>query len=626
MRVGLIFVLTVVSATAWAEKVKTNQDTKVLNHPGEQGKVIVKVKSGQNMTVLAKEGRWIKVRVSGRTGYVPRSKVDMADDDEIVRNTRRRPFVDGRGTKRGFGTDQGPDDRVGADATGNGDDDDSGAKKPAAKAGDDDDDKPGKKPAKKPAAKGGDDDDDKPGKPAKKPAAKGGHGDDDDDDDKPAKKPAKKPAAKGGHGDDDDDDDKPAKKPAKKPAAKGGHGDDDDDDDKPAKKPAKKPAAKGGHGDDDDDDKPAKKSAKGGDDDDATVSDDDDKTDDKTDDKAEDAPAEKRITAHVAAKTKIFSERDEESEVAFVAKPADMLYPADTKGQWTMVETDEGDAGWTLTSGLEVEDDGGGDMGGPRVREIGLHAGAGLMFLQQGMRGTGGTPATPPAGFNVDNYDIGTSAATISLGGQITWPYKKKYILGVEASLDYASTVFGGINVTVGTVTANTGVSIADYNLRGLAGYDFHKKNGMVLYGRLGIRYRDFSVDGYSDPTKNPAKLPQEVLKAPTLGVALVIPRLTPKVGLTLSLDTILFGSSVTQTVGLEDGASPSMSDYNIGGRFVYRWKKDMDLVGTYNLDYGSYDFGGPSMQSTRGHSTMDTDTTRTDISHMLTFGIIRAL
>src|SRR5437764_12991911 len=103
MRVtALIWVLLLVAGRADAEKVKTNQSTKLYAHPGEQGKVLLKVKSGQTMTVVAKEGRWLKVRVQGRTGYVPRSKVDLPDDDgEIARNTRRRPFVDGRGTKRG---------------------------------------------------------------------------------------------------------------------------------------------------------------------------------------------------------------------------------------------------------------------------------------------------------------------------------------------------------------------------------------------------------------------------------------------------------------------------------------------------------------------------------------------
>src|SRR5215471_10879597 len=77
-----------------AEKVKTNQSTKLFARPGEQAKVLLQVKSGQNMTLLARDGRWLKVRVQGRTGYVPRSKVDMPDTEEIARNTRRRPFVD----------------------------------------------------------------------------------------------------------------------------------------------------------------------------------------------------------------------------------------------------------------------------------------------------------------------------------------------------------------------------------------------------------------------------------------------------------------------------------------------------------------------------------------------------
>src|ERR1700729_402198 len=121
-----------VGSIASAEKVKTNQDAKLLNHPGEQGAVLLHLKEGQTMTLLSEEGRWLKVRVQGRTGFVPRSKVDMPDKDEIARNTRRRPFVDGRGTKRGFDNGEGPSDRVGADSlsdTSKGDDDDD-AKEP----------------------------------------------------------------------------------------------------------------------------------------------------------------------------------------------------------------------------------------------------------------------------------------------------------------------------------------------------------------------------------------------------------------------------------------------------------------------------------------------------------------
>ena len=203
MRASVRLLVLLLGLAAWprashAEKVKTNANAKVYNRAGEQGKVVVKVKEGQTMTVLAKEGRWLKVRVSGRTGFIPRSKVDMPDGDEIERNTRRRPFVDGRGTKRGFGGDAGPDDRVGADATGDnapsGDEGDE-------KGGDDSDDGgDGGKPKAKPSSKG---------KSAAKAKGKGKGGDDESDsgdEDEDSGKGKGKSKAKGG---DDASDDEP---------------------------------------------------------------------------------------------------------------------------------------------------------------------------------------------------------------------------------------------------------------------------------------------------------------------------------------------------------------------------------------------------------------------------------
>src|SRR5688572_1403326 len=102
---------------AEAEKVKTNQRTEVYSRPGEASRVVLRLKEGQGMTVLDREGRWLKVRVKGRTGYVPRSKIDEDRAEGIQRNTRRRPFVDGRSRERGWAGGA-PDDRVGADAVG----------------------------------------------------------------------------------------------------------------------------------------------------------------------------------------------------------------------------------------------------------------------------------------------------------------------------------------------------------------------------------------------------------------------------------------------------------------------------------------------------------------------------
>ncbi|HET9991852.1 MAG TPA: SH3 domain-containing protein [Kofleriaceae bacterium] len=518
------------TGSALAEKVKTNQETRVLDHPGEQGKLVVKVKEGQQMTLIGTEGRWLHVRVSGRTGWVARSKVEMADPDEMARNTRRRPFVDGRSTHRGFGSQEAPDDRIGADAVGGGDD----------TASDDD----------------------------AKPAAK-----------KPAKPAAKKPASKDDEGDDDDD----AKPAAKKPA-------------KPAAKPAaKKPASKDDEGDDDDDSKSAKKPAAKKDEDEAA---------------ADDTP--KRAQAHVGAKTKVFGERDETSDVEFTAKPTDVLYPSETKGKWTKVETDEGDEGWILSDALEVEGGGGAGHG----RTIALDVGIGVAFLQQGMRTVGttkvaGTDQVP------DAYNIGTSAASLSLGGSYYTGLGAKYLIGIDAGLNYSKTLGGGVTY----MKTVTGLSISDYTLRAAIGYPTSRPSGLTLFARLGFRYRNYSVNDYNSATGNPAKIPQENLKAPTLGLAVVLPKLTQKLGLQVTLDTILFGATITQTAGLEDGATPKMTGVNLAAGLVYAWKPQMNLVFAYDLDYGGYDFGAPNTgaaaMSTRGHT--GTDVTRTDIMHAVT-------
>jgi hypothetical protein len=582
MRVTALIFIVAFASTAAAEKVKSNQDTKVYAHPGEHGKIVAKIKSGQNMTVVNKEGRWIKVRVQGRTGYVARSTVDLPDNDDLVRNTRRRAFVDGRGTKRGFGGESGPDDRVGADAVGDADDDKGGKADKADKADkdDDDEDDAGGKPGKKPS------------KPAKA--------------DKSAKveKPAKAKPVKADKADKADKPDKADK------------ADSDEDDDEETvvvdeKAGAKSPAKAG---------KPSKPAPK---------------DDSDSDSDSSDSVPSGRPTARVTAKTVAYNDRTEDSEASFTAKPEMTLYTGETKGKWTFVENDDGDAGWVLSDQLERKGGGGdedtGDSGdgegGGRTRLLSANARLGVAFMTQGLKSAGSTIQGGAGVFNVDNYTLGTSAMVIALGGELLYPYGKRMILGGEASLDYAKTLLGGVHIpaTMTTPQANTGLGRTVLNLRLVAGYDLHKKSGMMVFGRLGYRYQGLTVDNYNKPTENPAGLPQEVLQAPTLGAALAMPKLTDKIGLAFSLDAILLGASVTQTKGLADGSTPTAKAYYLGAVFTYRWKKDMDLQGTYNLDYASYDFGKPSMDpmlNMRGHT--GTDTTRTDLFHTLVFGVTK--
>src|SRR6185503_9785511 len=156
--------------------------------------------------------------------------------------------------------------------------------------------------------------------------------------------------------------------------------------------------------------------------------------DEKTPEPEEDE-ADKRPTARVAKKVSVFEDADEESEEKFIARPTDVLYPVESKGKWTAVENEEGDYGWVETEYLEVEGGGGGGM---KKRQIDLGARLGLMFIQQGMRTAGSTNLKVP-----DNYNIQTSSVTLSLGAGLTMPFKKKYILGAEATYDYSKTLFG---------------------------------------------------------------------------------------------------------------------------------------------------------------------------------------
>jgi uncharacterized protein YgiM (DUF1202 family) len=107
---------------AHAERVRTTGPTKVFKGTGERSGVITKIASGKTLSVLNTQGRWLKVRVNGRTGWVTRSSVVSLAETDVPRNTRRRPFVDGRSTRRGW-ADGAPDDRVGADAVDPGGDD-----------------------------------------------------------------------------------------------------------------------------------------------------------------------------------------------------------------------------------------------------------------------------------------------------------------------------------------------------------------------------------------------------------------------------------------------------------------------------------------------------------------------
>ena len=178
-----------VSAAA-AEKVRTTGSTKVYKRTGEQSAVVTRVEKDTTLQVLATQGRWLKVRVNGRTGWVTRASV-ISLNAALPRNTRRRPFVDGRSLGRDDAGDA-PDDRVGADAV------DGEGDGREVRGGDDRDDRDDqvRVEVRKPAR--GDDRDDDRRKPAREPA------DRDDDRRKPNPEPDDRARERGEDAGDDD--------------------------------------------------------------------------------------------------------------------------------------------------------------------------------------------------------------------------------------------------------------------------------------------------------------------------------------------------------------------------------------------------------------------------------------
>ena len=509
--------------SAFADKAKAKESAKIYSRAGEQATVVLKVKAGQVMRVDRKDGRWLKVRVSGRTGWIPRSKVELLEDDEVSRNTRRRPFVDGRGTKRGFGGEQAPKDRIGADAV----DVDPGVDVEPTRV------EPKGKP--KPKAKIVVDVDDEP-----------------EDDPKPTKptKPIKptKP-------------DKPTRKPA-----------------------AEQPVIK---------------------------------------EEPDDAIADERPKVRVTGAATIYSEASVESEQAgWTVKPDTMLFPTATKGKFTEVENDEGEIGFILSSKIatvgagatasgEVRESGHGTAA-PRRRWFDIAGRFGVTLIKQGLRSDG--PMALP-----DNYDLSTSAATIALGGRYLHR-GNRISLGGELSVDIAKAL-PGISAPMGHTTS---ITLYHLNVRALAGIEL-ARSGMAVFGRLGLRYQSYQVANVEDLTKNTAKLPSEIVTAPTFGVALVVPRLTSKIGLQLGLDTMLVGASVKQTKNLEDGSTSSAMGAAASLGVTYHWRQTLDIQASYDLDYAKYDFGVPLATSMRGHSGTGA-VGRTDLFHAVTFGLAKAL
>jgi hypothetical protein len=516
---GLVMLAVVGGAgVASAEKVKTNQSAELFSRPGESSRILLRIREGQGMTVLAREGRWLKVRVKGRTGYVPRSKVDDVRDDRIARNTRRRPFVDGRSTERGWAGGA-PDDRVGADAV-------------DVDRGDEDQDR-----------------------------------DRDDEDDADRDR-------------DDEDDDRDRDRMDR---------DDEDDDDRDADRMDR----------DDEDDADRDRDR------------DDEDDEDRDRDRDRDDEEDDRETVKIKAKRVTLYERpNRDSDEVGTARKGDTFYYMREDDGWVMVENDEGDAGWLREDAVARR---GGSRGGGRSggRQIVAMAGVGFKRLGQAVTTPGGV-SDPP-----DNYTLGANGITIAIGGEVLYPYGKQYMIG--GSLEYA-----GSKAAIPYGNADPGMIIHDIDLRVIGGYDLRNARGMVAYGRLGYHYENMSVGSVASATENPARIPSENFKTPTIGAALDIGRVTDKIAARIILDAVVFGAGRVQTRGLEDGSDPSVKGAWLTACGMYKWKSNMTINAAYELTYMTTDFG-PREPTSMRHAATGDNVKRKDLTHSLVVMMARA-
>lgn len=332
-------------------------------------------------------------------------------------------------------------------------------------------------------------------------------------------------------------------------------------------------------------------------------------SDDGGDDTDADSHHDDRQTVVVASATHLYQDADSKSERLDRAQEGDKLFVVQRDGSWIKVENEGGEVGWVRASDVEAT--------GYHYAKLSKRVSAqlGLSSMSQSF--------TSDSADATANYTLGSSAVVIGLGGEATYDYSAKYLLGADLHyhLMYASP---GIHYTDPGTMQSVNIGFKDHviDLGGRAGYKLSDKTGMAAYGRLGFHYEHFGINNVGDFTKNVARLPTEVLSGVTIGAMLDVPRLTDKFSGRVGLDALALLASRKQTAGLEDGASSKAFALWATASVVYDWKPDWKLTGQYEYAYAKTSWTGMATGSMRPQ--MATKAERKDGTHVLTIGLFR--
>lgn len=319
---------------------------------------------------------------------------------------------------------------------------------------------------------------------------------------------------------------------------------------------------------------------------------------------AEEAAPEPQFVVVTATKAKLYPRASRKAKSTRTLRRGARLAVLEDQGDWIRVELGE-EAGWIQAEQVAMA----GTVRPKRIiaatARIGL-ASVGGTFNSDGpaMQAMG-----PPS-----NYQVGSLAVSIDVGGEVVYAYGKDYYVG--GGLQYLGCFAApGIRYEDAMAAEDIGFKTHDIDLRLLGGYDFHDKRGMTAWARLGYHIGLFSVGNL----ENAANLPSETFRGPSIGAGLKIPKLTDTIGAMGSLDLVYPGTR-SQTQNNEDGKLDGAMAVTVQLAGDYAWKDDWSLQAAYRLAYAKTAWTGVSNR-VNGVTASE----RSDLSHIFTFGLGRA-
>jgi uncharacterized protein YgiM (DUF1202 family) len=227
---------------------------------------------------------------------------------------------------------------------------------------------------------------------------------------------------------------------------------------------------------------------------------------------------------------------------------------------------------------------------------ISAHANLGILSKSQAYS-SGGTGLRA-------NYQLANTAPAVIAGGGLTKDMGG-YTIGVDGAV--MLTVGGsGIKIagaTMGAAGTTLSWKAMEIDARAKVGYAWDKKKGYAVEGHVG--YHTSSVTVAVDDT---AKLPSERLSGVLVGAGLVLPQLSPKIGLCLGADYMV-NAKLEQTKGLSDGTSSAVSAFYIGAEGTYNIKPKMDVHAYTQVALEGFGFAGTNEREATAMNAQRKDT-----------------